>query len=155
MNGRVEILRSRNRLEATFKRISEIESPELQADFAKYLCILVSGYLEKSISQCTLIYANRSGTPQLERFIEKSTRRFTNANSEKILSLLGSFDPQWRSQLEVFLVDEKKDAVDSVVDLRNNIAHGKSPGITFHRIQNYFEDVIKVVDRIGEICGIV
>jgi hypothetical protein len=153
MNALAEINQAQNKLKATFERVSEIDSSEVQADLAKYLCILVSGFLETSIARCLLLYANRSGTHQLQRFVERTNRRFTNAKSEKILNLLGRFDPKWRIELESFLVDEKKDAVDSVIGLRNSISHGQSPGITYQRVKIYYTEIIKVVEKINNICG--
>jgi RiboL-PSP-HEPN len=85
--------------------------------------------------------------------VELNTRRFTNANSERLQNLLGSFDPDWRQTLESFLVDELKDAVDSIVNLRNTIAHGGSVGLTYQRISDYYARVQRVVDRIAELCA--
>jgi len=131
MTGRAEVTRLKQRLDATFQRVAGIGSDlELQSDFARYLCVLVSGYLERAVAELVLEYARRSGSPSLQRFVELNTRRFTNANAERLQNLLGSFDPDWRQTLESFLVDELKDAVDSIVNLRNTIAHGGSVGLT-------------------------
>ncbi len=122
MTGRAEVARLKQRLDATFQRVASIGSDlELQSDFAKYLCVLVSGYLESAVAELVLEHARRSGSPSLQRFVERNTRRFTNANTERLQNLLGSFDPDWRQTLESFLVDELKDAVNSLVDLRNRM----------------------------------
>lgn len=153
MVGSQAIDAHRKRIDAAFERAKALESnPELLADFAKYLCVLVSGFLEKSISEIVLEYARGSGSPSLQRYVERNTARFTNANSERILSLLGAFDPEWRNKMAEFLVDEFKDATDSVYSLRNQIAHGSSVGLTYHRISNYYLAIKKVVEKAKEIC---
>jgi len=50
-SGIQEVWKLKQRLDATFERIDEIDSVaiEVQSDFAKYLCVLVSGFLERSI----------------------------------------------------------------------------------------------------------
>jgi hypothetical protein len=157
MTGRAEVERLRRHLDATFQRIKGLPASvdlEIQSDFARYLCVLVSGYLEKSVSELVLEHARRKGSPTLQRFVEGSTRRFANANMERVLTLLGSFDPDWRRDLESVLAVEHKDAVNSVVGLRNNIAHGGMAGVTYQRIAEYYVQVQHVVERIAAICGV-
>ncbi len=154
MTGRAEVTRLKQRLDATFQRVADIGSDlEVQSDFAKYLCVLVSVYLERAVAELVLEHARRSGSPSLQRFVERNTRRFTNASTERLKNLLGSFDPDWRQTLESFLVDELKDAVNSIVDLRNRIAHGGSVGLTYQRIADYYARVQRVVDRIADLCA--
>ena len=86
------------------------------------------------------------------RLVENKTKNFANPNASKIQDLLGSFDPEWRRELERFLVDERKAAVDSIVAQRNIIAHGGSVGLTYIRIRNYYREVQRVIDRVEQIC---
>ena len=154
MNGRAEVHRLAQRLDATFSRIRDVgPDAELQSDFARYLVILVSGFLEKAVAELVLEHARQSGAPTLQRFVESQTRHFTNANCQRLQTLLGNFSPDWRLSLEGFLSDELRDAVDSVVNLRNTIAHGGSVGVTYHRIAEYYECVKQVTDYIADICA--
>ena len=152
MTGKAEVSRLKKRLDTIFERCRKIADLETQADFAQYLCVLVSGYLEKAVSELVLEHARRSGGPTVQRYVEMTTRRFTNANAEKLKNLLGNFDADWRLKLDAILVDEFKDAVDSVVSLRHLIAHGGSAGLTYHRIHDYYLRVQKVIEEIGNIC---
>jgi len=153
MTGRASIHSHRQRIEAVFARSSSLsDDTELLADHARYLCVLVSGFIEKALSEVVLEHARRCGSPSLQRYVECNTSRFTNANSEKVLQLLGSFDTDWRKDMEEFIVDEYKDALDSVISLRHQIAHGSSVGVTYVRIKKYFDSIIKVVERIQDLC---
>ena len=143
----------KQRLDATFERVRSVGSdPEIQSDFARYLCVLVSGYLENAVVELVVEHARKKGAPTLQRFVEQQTRRFTNVRAQRLQELLGSFNPDWRRDLEEFLVDERKDAVDSVIALRNNIAHGESVGLTYNRIDEYYRQVQLVVDRVRDLC---
>lgn len=144
----------KQRLDATFKRAKGVawEDFELQADFARYLCVLVSGYIEKAVVAFILEHTRRQGGPTLQRFVERRTKNFANAKASRVQELLGSFDPAWQQELEEFLVDERKDAIDSIVSLRNVIAHGGSVGLTYSRILAYYQHAQQVVDRVGKIC---
>lgn len=153
MTGRAAIHSHQQRIEAVFARSTVLSSdPELLADHAKYLCVLVSGFIEKSLSEIVLEHSRRVGAPSLQRYVEANTARFTNANTAKVLQLLGSFDPDWRQTFETILVDQHKDSLDSVVGLRHQIAHGVSVGVTYARIRDYFKDIKEVITLIQEKC---
>ncbi len=143
----------KQRLDATFERVKRVTPDlELQADFARYLCVLVSGYIEKAVVAFVLEHARQRGGPTLQRFVEQRTKKFSSAKASRVQELLGSFDPAWQQELGEFLVDERKDAVDSIVSLRNVIAHGGSVGLTYSRVLEYYEHAQRVVDRVGELC---
>lgn len=95
--------------------------------------------------------ASGHGGPTLQRFIEKQTRRITNLKTQRLLDLVARFDTEWESDIRAFVVDEKKAALDSVVELRNTIAHGQSVGVTFVRIKDYYDQVKLVVDYVENV----
>ena len=153
MTGRAEVARLRQRLDATFERVKGVgHDSELQSDFAKYLCVLVSGYIEKALVELVLEHARNKGAPTLQRFVEQRTKRIKNPKASGVQELLGSFDPRWQQELGRFLVDERKDAVDSIVSLRNTIAHGGSVALTYSQIRQYYRQAQIVIDRVAELC---
>ena len=153
MTGRAEVHRLRQILDATFERVTHVGTDaELQSDFARYLCILVSGYFEKAIAELLLEHGRRNASPRVLRFLEYRARTLVNINAQRLQDLFGTFDPDWRQDLEQFLVDEKKDALDSVVNLRNKIAHGQSVGVTYMRIRGYYQQIQAVIEHVAELC---
>jgi hypothetical protein len=72
---------------------------------------------------------------------------------ERILNLVGQFDPDWEKELRIATEDEPKDAVDSVVANRNRIAHGEDVGITFGRVSRYYDNAKLVVDLLQKKCN--
>ncbi len=150
MTGRAEVKRLEQILDATFRRATGLQGDaELLSDFARYLCILVSGFLEQSVQELVLEYARRTASPAVQRYVASRIRGFTNANAQRLLDLVGSFDPDWRIDLEIYLVDERKAAVDSVIDLRNTISHGRYAGVTMSRITEYYKHVRNVIDHMS------
>ena len=154
MTGKDAVASRRKRLDATFDRVRDIEAePELRSDFARYLCVQVSGFLEQSVVELVLEHVRRNSSLTVQRHVEtRLRRRFANAKSQTLIDLMNTFDPAWGTDLTNFLVDEYKDAVDSVVDLRNQISHGGSVGVTMTRVQSYYVRINKVVDHIAELC---
>jgi hypothetical protein len=154
VNGPAEVSRRQQQLDATFKRASAFRAdPEAAADFARHLCVLVSGYLERSIVELLLDQTRRTSGPRVQHFVESQVERFMNAKCGKILELFGSFSTEWRTDLEGYLVDERKDAVDSVVALRHQIAHGRHVGVTLVQIERYYQVIKTVVEHFERLCA--
>lgn len=143
-------------LDATFERISKIDPMEieLRADFSRYLCVLVSGYLEQAIRNAIAEYATRRATPTVANYVAKVSGRLTNLKSNTLRDCLLAFDPSWEGALEALLTGEAKDAVDSVVSLRHGIAHGQPADVTFERIARYYKEVVRVVAEIEGLMGV-
>ena len=154
MTGRAQVYGEKQRLDETFKRAAGVGGDaELSSDFARYLCVLVSGFLEQAIIELLLEYVKLRSSESIHRHLGPRLRHFTTAKAGNIINLLGSFDLNWQKDLESFLVDERKDAVDSVVNLRQTISHGRFTGVTMASVQRYYVSVKEVVDHIADLCA--
>jgi hypothetical protein len=110
------------------------------------LCVLVSGFLENAIIAIVLDMAQRRSAGSVAQFVERQLDHWTNPNSDKIIKLLGQFDTTWRTALELYLVDERKEAVNSLVALRHRIAHGEPVGTSLAQVKEYYTTVLDVVE---------
>ncbi|MCC7131055.1 MAG: hypothetical protein IT352_00320 [Gemmatimonadales bacterium] len=152
MRGRAQVFRLKQRLDATFNRApSSGADIELQADFAKYLAVLVSGFLENAIIALVLDFAQRRSAPEVTLYVERQLDYWTNPNCERIGQLLGAFSPDWLRKAEGFLIDERKAAVNSLVALRHKIAHGEPVGTSLAQVQQYYRQVNEVVAFIADL----
>lgn len=151
--GRRAIERARSRLDATFQRIASIEEDQLEAraDFARYLCVLVSGFLEKAITGLLLEHAGQQAGPAIQRYMRTALERFQNPSVGRIVTLFERFSEEWRDDLNDFLVDEKAAAIGSIVKERNRIAHGEDSDISYARVVGYRQQIDIVVDHIADI----
>ncbi|MCG8348560.1 MAG: MAE_28990/MAE_18760 family HEPN-like nuclease, partial [Chloroflexales bacterium] len=148
-----ELQRQRDQLDNLFKKVSGLQGDlELQAHFARYLCILVSGFLENAIITIYSTYAHDKAAPNVANYVETQLGRSQNPNMERILQVSGAFNPQWRSDIENNLPGEVKDSVNSIVNTRNQIAHGESTGITYITIKNYYDNALKLIDFLRRQC---
>jgi hypothetical protein len=153
MTGRAQVRQEKQRLDSTFKRVSGVMGDaELSSDFARYLCVLVSGFLEQAVIELLLEHVRLRSHESIQRHLGHRLRRFTTANAKNITELLGSFDLDWQKDLEAYLVDERKDAVDSVISLRHTVSHGRFAGVTMVRVQRYYDRVKEVVDHVADLC---
>jgi len=154
MNGKAQVHREQKRLDETFNRASLMKDPdpELLADFARYLCVLVSGFLEQSVIEILLEHTRGQASPSIQRFAGTKLQRFSTANAHNVKELIGSFDPAWYGDLDAYLVAEHKDALDSVVNIRHAVAHGRFVGVTLAAARRYYERVKEVVNHISNLC---
>lgn len=151
----IDCVRYQHRLDDLFKRMMVFSDDiELQSHWARYLCVLVCGFIEVSVRSIYGSYARDKAAPQVVNFVERELSGFQNPNMEKILQLAGSFSPEWRQALEKATNGELKDAIDSIVANRNNIAHGESVGITYARIHDYYGKATTVLDLIERQCSV-
>ncbi|MEN6307357.1 MAG: HEPN domain-containing protein [Anaerohalosphaeraceae bacterium] len=120
--------------------------PELLSNWAKYLCVLISGFIEESVHVLILKYVKRKASPDVQHFIGCKMKDFQNAKMGKILELLGEFSVELKMGIETATEGELKDAIDSVVQNRHLIAHGRTIGISFVTIKDYYGRVLKVVE---------
>jgi hypothetical protein len=154
MNGRFQVTRLKNRLDATFGRApAPTADIEAQSDFAKYLCVLVSGFFENALIALLLDVAQRRSAPEIAFFVERQLDYWTNPNCEKIAQLLGDFSPDWRVAAETYLIDERKAGVNSLVALRHKIVHGESVGTSLAHVKEYYRTALEVVDFVANLVG--
>jgi hypothetical protein len=140
VNGRAEVYRLKSRLDRAFTLIEGLQSSlELQAHFARYLCVLTNGYLEKSVEALAKECCRLSASGPVLKFAQASLDGFINPYSYRIENLIGSFDQLWKDRLTEFLTPERAEAINSIVGLKNNIAHGGEATVTYLTIKSYYE----------------
>ena len=150
-----EILRYQRELDDLFDKVSSLNSdPEMQSHWAKYLCIRVSGFLEVAVSTIYKKYAKEKAHPFVVNYVERQLSSFQNPKMEKILNITRSFNPKWAEEIELKLSKntEIKDSIDSIVEVRNKIAHGENIGITYLKMKGYYKNALKLVNLLEEQC---
>ena len=151
----LEAVSYKQRLDNLFAQISAFSGElELQSQWARYLCVLVSGFLEVSICATYNQFVKNSASSQVANFVKCQLDGFQNPKMGKIIELTRAFNSEWASALETSTEGRLKDSVDSIVANRHLIAHGKDVGITYTRIKDYYKDAIKVIEIIEKSCGI-
>lgn len=152
--NQIDVVRYQKRLDGLFKQVSLLgDNAELQSHWARYLCVLVSGFIEISVRSLYSGYAKNKAAPYVANFVEHYLERLQNPNMDRIVTLAGAFSPKWEEELRIVTEGELKDAVDSVVANRNRIAHGDDVGITFARVQGYYKRVARVVEIVEQQCA--
>ena len=145
--------RYKSKITNLFKAFAEDSSPESQAHNAKYLAVLISGYLEQAIKELLLHYASEGAKPQLSKYIEETWPISKNMNTSNINDLLGNFSSKWSEDFLYWLEQDenRKGDINSIVRWRNSIAHGQesnTTGVTLVSVRNAFSTINDLVSWI-------
>lgn len=133
----LEAERFRARLDATFLLAETAENEDVRDHLSRYLCILVSGYLETSIREMLLSYTDGKCHPRIRNFVEDKLKYFQNPRSDRIEALLRSFDINFVESAKREIQREDIEAIDSIIARRNQIAHGSPAGISLGTLKDY------------------
>lgn len=151
------ILTHVQRIDILFGKISSISDPKDQSEWSKYLCILVSGFIEESVRVLLEQYCKTCAAVKIQNFVIGELGELTNCKINKIKKILCQFSPAWEREFiaeidkKSRVADEIKNSVDSVVANRHLIAHGKSVGITYSTISRHYKSVkiaVEVLDKV-------
>jgi hypothetical protein len=120
----------RSRLDELAKKTPE--DPEDQSHWAKYLTILISGYLEQSIKEIFFELTASHDAIRLEKYIAATWPDSRNMRSSVIAEILERFDDSWKLQFDSWLVGKEnyKSEINSLIGGRNDVAHGKEANTT-------------------------
>ncbi len=145
-------LQNLNRIEAAFERAARfVDDPSVQADYVRYLCILVTGFLEQAVVSCVLNYVDAQGNPKLSAYVADSLQRPGSMKARNLLNLLGSFSDPWEKDLDSRLTERHRDAIGTIYANRNKIAHGEDVDLTYGQVHGEFALVAETVGFVEEI----
>lgn len=153
-----EIERQRARLRSVIARgghAAALRDIEVQAHWAKYCCVLVAGFLEVSVRVLFGTYAAKNAHHRVDRYVGSQLKWIQNPKAQVLLDLAGSFDLIWQSNLANFIEKNgRKDAIDSIMNNRHLIAHGRDSSITIAQVDRHFRKIVEVVEEIEREIGI-
>ena len=127
----------------------EIDFEELSSHQAKYLCIITSGHLEKSMKDIGAKYKTDGGISGCADFLGN----MKNPKWCNILSYLVNIDARLISALDYKITNKEqiKNHLTLLSSARNNIAHGKAAEITIADMGGIIKSVEKLITSIKEI----
>lgn len=137
-----------------FSRTSTIPAEEFQtqSDWAKFLCIAVAGFIEKSLNNILNdIFLEKTSGP-FQNYLVHHSNKIQNPKSSKICEILSILNPDWSEEISRFMDDNgRREAIDGVMVNRHLIAHGRihdANQITIARIREYYAKSYEVIKEI-------
>ena len=140
------------RISGVFSRAQKFsQGSEIQADYTRYLCVLVTGYIEQEIVRIVVDYVDALGNQTLSSYVSATLKHPGSMRAANILKLVESFSVVWHSQLDQKLTTRHREAIGSLYANRNLIAHGEDVNLTYLQVREYYElarDVVRFVEEV-------
>lgn len=131
------------------------EQMELRAHWARYICVLASGFLENSLKEVYSCYARSCSAPAVGDYVEAQLERVQNPKANRFVETAQAFNKRWANDLATFLEEDgRKEAIDAIMANRHQIAHGKDSGITLARVSDYLTKSVHVIEFIEAQCDL-
>jgi len=125
----------------------------------KFAIIKACGIVEVSYKSIVADYCDRRSKPQVKKFLKKYVRENSrNPNYSDICNLLKEFDANWHTTFKARIDahpdrSRMKTSIESLVDARNEFAHGGNPSSTVSDVIGYFRDFRVVLEIIDDIVN--
>lgn len=153
----VELVRQAASLKQLIKRVGHDPSTkalEMQAHWARYLCVLASGFVENMVRNLYGAYAEKNSySTAVVRYAKRQLNNIQNPNASRLVEIAVAFDPAWGRDLEAYLVLEyRRDAINAIMSNRHLIAHGRNSNITVGEVSRYLLKIVEVAEYIEEQC---
>ena len=125
---------------------------EMQAHWAKYTCVLISGFIEQAVKEIILEHTSANAAPRIRKYIEGTWPNSKNMRSDAIREILDHLDPRWSDQYDAWVkTEERKKEINEIIKWRNYIAHGKESNtgnVTLGSVSTKFQIACQLVDFI-------
>ena len=124
---------------------------------SKYAIIKACGSVEVAFKSIITDFLSNGATIQIRFYLSSKIRKSSrNPSYDNICSLLNEFDTNWNTEFKDRVkadpnYDRLKTSMQSLVDARNEFAHGGSPNVVISDITTYFTDfqtVLKILDNV-------
>jgi len=121
----------------------------------KYSLIRACGSIEQAFKSILCDFCSHQSKKQIKRFLERRVRDSSmNPSYSNICKLLKDFDEDWWKQFKVSVdnlpdKDLRTTSLQSLVDARNDFAHGGHPSTSICDVMTYYQHsraVIEVLD---------
>ena len=114
-----------------------------QAYWGQHLCIMVAGFLENALYGVFRDYLDNTNRGRTK------WNRIQNPRAQVFVAQSARLRQPWVSALENFISDDGRGvAIDTIMNQRNRIAHGRASNITMAQIAEYLPKCVAVVEFI-------
>lgn len=146
--------RRRQYLDALFRTVEDFKGEvEISSSLARYLCVLVAGYIETSLREIFMDYVQRTSSLNTANFVSARLEYMRSPFLENVLDLIRSFSENWHKAVkDAIRKAELGDYLDSIARDRNEIAHGAELDITYRQIAIYYQKAQEAVRIIETEC---
>lgn len=118
-----------------------------------YSVIKASGAIEVVFKKIIFDFLVEGSKEETNTYLEKMILDSScNPNTGNMSNMLQSISAEWKTQFDIRVKDSgKKDKINSLVQLRNDFAHGDSISVSIDTVITYFDaakDILCILDDV-------
>lgn len=136
------------------KRIDKNQFDDMVMFLQRYAIIKACGTVETVVKNMIADHVDAGTSTELQNYISYRVRdSSTNPTTGNISNLLGEFSSSvWKTNFDEKVKQHvnEKTSLNSLVQLRNDFAHGQSPNTTINTIIKYFKDARVIITLVDE-----
>ena len=120
------------------------------------LAAAMEAYVEDLFEESARLMMSNRSDKELKRFFEDTSKRLNNAGIRKTQMLYFNLGITWvldEIRWQKFSNEEFKKSIDSLVEKRNQIAHGRRPGVRLAMLRKWKGVVEKYSEKLDEILA--
>jgi hypothetical protein len=125
----------------------------------KYALIRACGVIEQSFKAVIVDHCSRRSKKQVKQFLTRRIRDGSaNPSFDNMCRFLGDFDDDWKCKFKEELALEPNKtqlmtSLQSLVDARNNFAHGGNPSASLGDVTRYFADARRIIEIMDQVVS--
>ena len=134
-------------------KIETVDDEEIKSKLTQLFCVRTSGLLEIFIKTRISEYSKGKVPKEINRFLTAKFKDITSLKTSKLHDVLDAFSREWAEQFSTYIEENEqiKTSIDSIIAQRHNIAHGQPSNIGTASMNQYYEDVKKVVTYLDDV----
>ena len=118
--------------------------------------MLAAGLLESSIREIYGEFVINSSSPQVAKYAATALDNIHSPRASRFVQVAAAFSREWGQSLEEYVNasdGERRNAIDSIMNNRHQIAHGRNTSISVVRVKGYLDKAVDVIDFIESQCS--
>lgn len=136
------------------KRIDKDQFDDMVKFLQRYAIIKACGTIETVVKNMIADHVDAGTSQELQNYISGRVRESsTNPSTGNVSGLLGEFSPSaWKASFDEKVKQHanEKTSLNSLVQLRNDFAHGLSPNTTINTVIRYFDHARIILTLVDE-----
>lgn len=126
---------------------------EIQAHWARYICVLSAGLMENALAELYTEYAKGAASDAVATHVRHNLSKIHNPKMQLFVQIASSFKKIWGEELSTYAdQDGRKEALNAIMTNRHQIAHGGQSDISMARVKEYLQKSIELIEFVEEQC---
>jgi len=139
-------------IERNIKIAKSVNDLQLASMLSGYLVVSISGIYEDCIEHLFIQRAGKKNDKEMQNLVKTLIdRHFRNPNYDKVKELVRALDSKQGENILQKIDIKSKQGLNSIVNNKNNIAHGEVSNATIGDIMGYYQDVLKIFEALEKI----